>query len=346
VQNGIAIANGGTATITSQIFSGAKEVHTIDDYAKTHNIPLFNYTMDWGWFYFLTQPLFYLIDWLYKQIGNFGLAMMAVTVIVKALFFPLANRAYTSMARMKKLQPEMQRIQALYKDDKQKQQQAIMELYKTEKVNPVAGCFPVLLQIPVFFSLYKVLFVTIEARHAPFFGWIKDLSAPDPTNLFNLFGLLPYTVPASIPFLHLGVWPLIMGLTMWLQMKLNPPPPDPTQAAIFAWMPVIFTFTLGAFPAGLVIYWAWNNLITITQQYVIMRRNGAEVELFDNVVNSFAWIWGGKPPALAGAAGATASLPAPAVALPAPSSDESGGEGSEAQRKRTPKPKKNKGSMS
>ncbi len=342
------IVKGATVTFATDLFAGAKETHTIDAYAKAKNIPLFNYLIDWGWFYFFTQPLFYLIDYIYKLIGNFGLAILAVTVIVKAAFYPLASRAFESMARMKKLQPEMAKIQELYKDDKQRQQQAVMELYKTEKVNPVAGCFPVLLQIPVFFALYKVLFVTIEMRQAPFFGWIRDLSAPDPTNVFNLFGLLPYTIPASIPFLHLGIWPLIMGVTMWLQMQLNPPPPDPVQAKIFAWMPVIFTLTLGAFPAGLVIYWAWNNLLTIIQQYVIMRRQGAPVELFDNVIKSFSWLLSFVLPgqqtataAASGSAGVVAKV-AVTVAKASPANGDSGGDTS-AQRKRTPKPKKNKG---
>jgi YidC/Oxa1 family membrane protein insertase len=338
VQAPAVIADGAKATLRSELFAGAKEVHKLDDYGKALNIPKFSYLMDWGWFYFFTQPLFYLIDWIYRLVGNFGIAILAVTVIVKAAFYPLANRAYESMARMKKLQPEMVKIQERHKDDKARQQQAMMELYKTEKVNPVAGCFPVLLQIPVFFALYKVLFVTIEMRHAPFFGWIKDLSAPDPTNLFNLFGLLPYTIPQTVPFLHLGIWPIIMGITMWLQMQLNPPPPDPVQARIFAWMPVVFTFTLGLFPAGLVIYWAWNNTLTIIQQYVIMRRQGAPVELFDNVMRNLGFATAAQTAAAAAAGGAMT----PAVSG-SPGTDSSGDTGEQAQRKRTPKPKRNKG---
>ena len=224
--------------------------------------------------------MFKLIDWLYRFLGNFGLAILAVTVIVKAVFFPLANRSYASMSKMKKLQPEMKKLQERFKDDRMGLQQAMMELYKQEKVNPVAGCWPVVIQIPVFFSLYKVLFVTIEMRHAPFFGWIHDLSAPDPTNIFTLFGLIPWDPAAA---LHLGIWPLIMGFTMFVQMRMNPTPPDKTQAMIFNWMPVIFTFMLGSFPAGLVIYWAWNNTLSVLQQGVIMKRNGVPIELFGNL---------------------------------------------------------------
>jgi YidC/Oxa1 family membrane protein insertase len=215
-----------------------------------------------------------------------------VTVIVKLLFFPLANKSYASMAKMKSVQPQLQALKERYPDDKVKQQQEMMEIYKKEKINPIAGCLPVAIQIPVFFSLYKVLFVTIEMRHAPFYGWIKDLSAPDPTNLFNLFGLLHFD-PTALPlfghYLVLGVWPIIMGITMWVQMKLNPTPPDPTQQMIFGWMPLIFTFMLAGFPAGLVIYWAWNNLLSVIQQSFIMRRNGVKVELLDNLKSTFVW---------------------------------------------------------
>src|SRR5690606_17526451 len=219
-----------------------------------------------------------------------GVAILTVTVIIKAIFFPLANRSYASMAAMRRVQPEMKAIQERLKDDRAAQQQAMMELYKKEKINPLSGCWPVLIQIPVFFALYTVIFISLEMRHAPFFGWVQDLAAPDPTNIFTLFGLIPWN-PTAIPvlgsFLHLGVWPVIMGITMWVQMKLNPPPPDPTQAAIFNWMPVIFTFMLGTFPAGLVIYWAWNNLLSITQQWLIMKRHGVEVNLIGNIVDSF-----------------------------------------------------------
>ncbi len=284
------IAPGATVTETSRLFAGAKQVSVLSEYRDRLGIDKFDLLIDWGWFFFITKPMFFVIDWLFHVFGNFGVAILLVTVIVKALFFPLANKSYKSMSAMKKVQPQMAALREQYKDDKVKQQQALMELYKTEKINPLAGCWPVAIQIPVFFSLYKVLFVTIEMRHAPFFGWIHDLSAPDPTHVFNLFGLLPYD-PLSIPvigtFLAIGLWPLIMGITMFVQMKLNPAPPDPTQAMIFTWMPVLFTFMLASFPAGLVIYWAWNNTLSVTQQYFIMKRYGAEVNLWDNIVGTF-----------------------------------------------------------
>ena len=280
----IAVAPGQSQTVDTLVFAGAKEVGKINAYEKEYNIRQFDLLIDWGWFYFITKPMFWLIDNLYKLLGNFGLAILATTVLVKAVFFPLANKSYKSMANMKKMQPKMLEIREKYADDKMKQQQAMMELYKTEKINPLAGCWPVLIQIPVFFALYKVLYVTIEMRHAPFFGWIQDLAAPDPTSLFNLFGLLPFVVPQ---YLHIGVWPLIMGVTMFLQMRMNPTPPDPTQAMIFNWMPLIFTFMLASFPAGLVIYWAWNNLLSIIQQGVIMKRQGAKIELWDNLTGLF-----------------------------------------------------------
>lgn len=280
----ITVAAGQSATVETLVFAGAKEVAKINAYEKDRQIRQFELLIDWGWFYFITKPMFWLIDTLYKMLGNFGLAILATTVIVKAIFFPLANKSYKSMANMKMVQPKMLEIREKYADDKMKQQQAMMELYKTEKINPLAGCWPVLIQIPVFFALYKVLYVTIEMRHAPFFGWIHDLAAPDPTSLFNLFGLLPWGVPA---FLMIGVWPLIMGVTMFLQMRMNPTPPDPTQAMIFTWMPILFTFMLASFPAGLVIYWAWNNSLSILQQGVIMKRQGAKIELWDNLVALF-----------------------------------------------------------
>ena len=288
--DGVTIAPGATGTADARLFAGAKEVQVINDYEKRLNLNRFDLMIDWGWFYFITKPLFMAIDWLYRLVGNFGVAILLVTVLIKIAFFPLANKSYASMAKMKAVQPQMLALRARYPDDKVKQQQELMELYKKEKINPLAGCLPIAVQIPVFFSLYKVLFVTLEMRHAPFFGWIKDLSAPDPTNLFNLFGLLPFDpsiLPVVGPFLHLGIWPLIMGVTMWLQMKLNPTPPDPTQAMIFNWMPVIFTFMLGTFPAGLVIYWAWNNTLSVAQQWFIMKRHGAEVNLFGNIAASF-----------------------------------------------------------
>ena len=278
------IQPGATESVDTLVFAGAKQVSVIDGYEETLGIRQFELLIDWGWFHFITKPLFYLIDWLFKLLGNFGLAILGTTVIVKLAFFPLANKSYASMANMKKMQPAMTEIREKYADDKMKQQQAMMELYKKEKINPVAGCWPVLLQIPVFFALYKVLFVTLEMRHAPFYGWIRDLAAPDPTSIFNLFGLLPYEVPA---FLLIGVWPLLMGITMFLQMRMNPTPPDPTQAMIFTWMPVVFTFMLATFPAGLVIYWAWNNFLSIIQQGVIMKRQGAKIELWDNLKGLF-----------------------------------------------------------
>ena len=242
--------------------SGAKEVAVVNAYDKALKLDRFDRLIDWGWFYFITKPLFQLIDYLYRLVGNFGLAILIVTVLIKIAFFPLANKSYASMAKMKAVQPQMTALRERYPDDKAKQQQELMALYKKEKINPLAGCLPIVVQIPVFFSLYKVLFVTIEMRHAPFFGWIKDLSAPDPTNVFNLFGLIPFdptTLPIFGHFLHLGFWPIVMGITMFAQMKLNPAPPDPTQKMIFDWMPLIFTFMLAGFSAGLVIYWAWNN---------------------------------------------------------------------------------------
>ncbi|WP_309083832.1 membrane protein insertase YidC [Chelativorans sp.] len=286
----ITVAPGAQAAVETLVFAGAKEVHVVDGYEAQYGIRQFELLIDWGWFYFITKPMFYLIDWLFRLLGNFGLAILATTVVVKLVFFPLANKSYKSMANMKMVQPALLEIREKYADDKMKQQQAMMELYKKEKINPLAGCWPILIQIPVFFALYKVLYVTIEMRHAPFFGWIQDLSAPDPTTIFNLFGLLPFDpsqVPVLGPFLMLGVWPIIMGITMFLQMRMNPAPPDPTQAMIFNWMPVIFTFMLATFPAGLVIYWAWNNLLSIIQQGVIMKRQGAKIELWDNLIGLF-----------------------------------------------------------
>jgi YidC/Oxa1 family membrane protein insertase len=285
------VAPGATTDVTTHLFAGAKQVSVVDGYAEQYGITLFDRLIDWGWFWFFTKPLFYLIDWFFRLFGNFGLAILAVTVVVKLIFFPLANRSYRSMSAMRKIQPQMLELRERYKDDKAKQQQAMMELYKKEKVNPLAGCWPVLVQIPVFFSLYSVLFVTLEMRHAPFFGWIHDLAAPDPTSIFNLFGLLPFN-PAVVPivggFLALGVWPILMGITMFVQMKLNPTPSqDPTQQMVMTWMPVLFTFMLAGFPAGLVIYWAWNNFLSILQQYVIMRRYGTKIDLWGNIRDSF-----------------------------------------------------------
>jgi YidC/Oxa1 family membrane protein insertase len=291
VDDAQAVPPGGIVEATKRLFAGAKEVATVDSYQDNLGIKNFDRLIDWGWFYFITKPLFKVLDYFFRLFGNFGVSILIVTVLLKALFFPLANKSYASMAKMKAVQPEMMAIRDRYTDDRVKQQQALMELYKKEKINPVAGCWPVLIQIPVFFALYKVLFVTIEMRHAPFFGWIRDLAAPDPTSVFNLFGLLPYD-PGAIPlvgsFLVLGVWPIIMGITMWLQMKMNPAPTDPIQAQVFGWMPIIFTFMLASFPAGLVIYWAWNNFLSILQQYFIMKKNGVKVELWDNLKGSMA----------------------------------------------------------
>jgi YidC/Oxa1 family membrane protein insertase len=285
------IAPGGSAVVDGRLFAGAKEVSIVDGYNERLKLNKFDRLIDWGWFYFITKPLFLALDWIYRLVGNFGVAILIVTVIIKIFFFPLANKSYASMAKMKAVQPEMMAIRERFADDKMKQQQAMMELYKKEKINPIAGCLPIVIQIPVFFALYKVLFVTIEMRHAPFFGWIKDLAAPDPTTVFNLFGLIPWD-PSHValigPFLLLGAWPLIMGVTMWFQMKLNPAPPDPTQAMIFNYMPIIFTFMLASFPAGLVIYWAWNNTLSVIQQSVIMHKHGAKIELWDNLKGTFA----------------------------------------------------------
>lgn len=279
------IAAGATHTVEGHLYAGAKQVKLVEGYEQALGIEKFELLIDWGWFYFITKPLYYVIDWLYGILGNFGLAILAVTVIVKLLFFPLANKSYESMAKMKKLQPQMEQLRERYKDDKAKQQQELMALYQKEKINPLAGCLPILVQIPVFFALYKVLFVSIDMRHAPFFGWIRDLSAADPTSIFNLFGLLPFAVPE---FLQIGVWPVIMGLTMWVQMQLNPPQPDPIQQKLFSYMPLLFTFLLASFPAGLVIYWAWNNILSIAQQWYISQKQGAEIHLIDNLKRTFA----------------------------------------------------------
>jgi YidC/Oxa1 family membrane protein insertase len=289
------VPTGGTGSVSTRLFAGAKEAGVVGinfpigglgGYNQQLGLNHFDLLIDWGWFYFITKPMFLALDFVYRFFGNFGISILIVTVLVKLLFFPLANKSYASMAKMKSIQPQLAALKERYPDDRVKQQQEMMELYRKEKINPIAGCLPVALQIPVFFSLYKVLFVTIEMRHAPFFGWIKDLSAPDPTNLFTLFGLLHYD-PTQLPmfghYLALGIWPIIMGITMWFQMKLNPTPPDPTQQLIFNWMPLIFTFMLAGFPAGLVIYWAWNNTLSVLQQSFIMRRNGVKVELFDNI---------------------------------------------------------------
>ena len=280
----LTIAPGQTVENKSMVFAGAKEVSVIDGYKASLNIPQFDLMIDWGWFYFVTKPMFKMMDFFFHYFGNFGVAVLITTIVVKGLFFPIANKQYASMANMKKVQPKIEELKAKFGDDRQGLQAAMMELYKVEKINPIAGCWPVLLQIPVFFSLYKVIYVTIEMRHAPFFGWIQDLSAPDPTSLFNLFGLLPFHPPAM---LMIGVWPLIMGITMFIQMRMNPTPPDPTQAIMFTYMPIIFTFMMATFPSGLIIYWAWNNTLSVIQQAIIMKRHGVKIELFDNLKKLF-----------------------------------------------------------
>ena len=276
----VTVQAGQKENVTSRLFAGAKEPKLLEQYTTDYGIDRLYKLVDWGWFSFLTEPMFHLMDWFYQLVGNFGVAILLTTVLVKLLFFPLASKSFESMSKMKKLQPEVKKIQERFKDDKARQQQALMALYKKEKVNPMAGCLPILIQIPVFFSLYKVLLVSIEMRHAPFFGWITDLSAPDPTSVFNLFGLIPWTPPQ---FLMLGALPLVMGISMWVQMRLNPPPPDPIQQQIFAWMPVIFTFMLARFPAGLVLYWTWNNILSFSQQAYIMKRQGVDIDIMHNV---------------------------------------------------------------
>jgi len=270
----LTVQPGQTVEVTDRLFAGAKEVKLLDAYSERYGIPLFDRAVDFGWFYFLTKPIFTLLAYIHGAVGNYGIAILILTLIVKALFFPLANKSYKSMSQMKKLQPEMVKLREKHGDDRAAMNQELMALYKREKVNPVSGCLPILVQIPVFFALYKVLFVSIEMRHAPFYGWIHDLSAPDPTSVFNLFGLLPYAVPA---FLLIGVWPLLMGLTMFLQTKLNPQPADPMQARIMLMLPLMFIFLFATFPAGLVIYWTWNNLLSIAQQWLIMKRMGVPV---------------------------------------------------------------------
>ena len=274
----VSLAPGASAESSARLFAGAKEVRVLDRYDEAGGIQKFDLAVDFGWFYFLTKPIFYVLDYLYRAIGNFGLAILALTVIIKAVLYPLANKSYKAMSRMKLLTPEMTKLRERFKDDKARLNQEMMGLYKREKVNPAAGCLPILVQIPIFFALYKVLFVTIEMRHAPFYGWIQDLSAPDPTSILNLFGLLPYAVPdlGPLAILSIGVWPIIMGITMFLQQKLNPAPPDPIQARIFMMLPIVFTFMLGQFAAGLVIYWAWNNILSIAQQRLIMWRMGVK----------------------------------------------------------------------
>ena len=268
------LAPGESLEKTNRLFAGAKVFKTLEAYRDDLGIDRFELSIDFGWFFFLTKPLLNVIIFAANWLGNFGLAILAVTVLIKLFFFPLANKSYRAMSSMKALQPKMAELREKYADDKQTMQRELMGMYRKEKVNPVSGCLPIVLQIPVFFALYKVLFISIEMRHAPFFGWVRDLSAPDPLNFFTLFGAIPWDPPS---FLALGIWPVLMGLTMFAQQKLNPAPADPVQAKIFLLMPLIFTFFLANFPVGLVIYWTWNNLLSITQQYIIMRRMGVAI---------------------------------------------------------------------
>jgi len=286
----VSLAAGASTTSTVRFFAGAKEWATIREYEREGGIPGFLDSIDWGWFFFLTKPIFAVLHWLNALIGNMGLAIIGLTFVLKIIVLPLAYKSYVSMARMKELQPEMEALKERAGEDRQKLQREMMQLYKDKKVNPAAGCLPILIQIPIFFALYKVIFVTIELRHAHFVGWLRDLSAPDPSSLYNLFGLLPWDAPAAGSVLHLlfiGVLPILLGTTMWLQMKLNPAPTDPIQASIFAWMPWIFMFMLGGFASGLVVYWITNNTITFAQQYLIMRSHGHRPDLFGNIMSGF-----------------------------------------------------------
>jgi YidC/Oxa1 family membrane protein insertase len=283
------VAPGQTASADTKLFSGAKEWETIRNYENA-GVTKFVDSIDWGWFFFLTKPIFQALHFLHGFIGNMGWSIIALTIVIKAIVFPLAYKSYASMAKMKELQPKMEELKKAAGDDKAKVQQAMMELYKKEKVNPASGCLPILIQIPIFFSLYKVIFVTLELRHAPWLGWITDLSAPDPSGLLNLFGLLPYATPSPdsiFAIVSLGILPILLGISMWLQQKLNPAPTDATQAMIFAWMPWVFMFMLGSFASGLVLYWITNNTITFTQQYLIMRSHGYKPDVFGNIKNSF-----------------------------------------------------------
>ncbi|HEX4302612.1 MAG TPA: membrane protein insertase YidC [Rhizomicrobium sp.] len=299
-----AAAGGGTVSVTHHLFAGAKVVDTLRHYERTLGVDSFDLAIDWGWFRPITQPLFWVLDYFYKLLGNFGLAILLLTVVVKLITFPIANASAKTMAKMKKVQPEQEKIKERFKDDPAGQQAAVMELYRREKVNPVTGCVPQLLVIPVFFSLYKVMYVTIEMRQAPFFGWIHDLASPDPTSILNLFGLLPYNphlvLPSFLGFLSIGILPILMGITQWVQTKLNPAPADPIQARMFGLMPIMFTFMFAAFPAGLVIYYTWNNILGVAQQWYIMSRNGVEVHLFKNLRLHDVWArltGGAKAPA-------------------------------------------------
>ncbi|MDT8343330.1 MAG: membrane protein insertase YidC [Thermohalobaculum sp.] len=322
------VAAGATAQIVTNLFAGAKELSTIAGYEESLGIDRFYDSVDWGWFYFLTKPIAWMLNWVQGLIGNMGFSIIALTFIIKALLFPLAYKSFVAMSKMKKLQPEMEKIKERAGSDRQKLQMEMMALYKKEKVNPAAGCLPILVQIPIFFSLYKVLFVTIEMRHAPFIGWIRDLSAPDPTSWLNLFGLLPYDVAWAPVFLSIGVLPILMGITMWLQQKLNPAPTDPTQAMIFAWMPWVFMFMLGSFASGLVLYWIANNVLTFSQQYIIMRSQGVEVDIFGNIKRGLKR----KPAAVPAPVKAAAETPA-AEGANTPTPPRAGGGGTRKRRK-------------
>jgi YidC/Oxa1 family membrane protein insertase len=296
----IAVAPGETVSDTSMMFAGAKSSSLLSQYERDAGIPRLSQAIDWGMFWFLTRPFFAVIHYFYGLIGNYGLALMLFVLLIKIPLFPLNNRAFASMAKMRAVAPKMTEIRERHKDNPQAQQQAMLALYKREKINPLAGCLPILPQIPIFFAVYKTVFISLDARHAPFFGWIQDMSAPDPTTIWNLFGLLPYDpsgVPIiSNPYLAIGVWPIIMGLTMWAQMSLNPPPPDKIQRQIFAFLPVVFTFVLAPFAAALVIYWAWNNTLTVAQQYIIMRRQGVQTELDKGIARLRAKLKGEPAP--------------------------------------------------
>jgi len=289
-QPAITLEPGQTAEATTQLFAGAKEWETIRNYQNKGGVDKFLDSIDWGWFFFLTKPIFALLHWLNQQIGNMGWSIIALTLIIKLVLLPLAYKSYVSMAKMKELQPQMEKIKERAGDDRQALQKEMMALYKKEKVNPASGCLPILLQIPIFFSLYKVIFVTLELRHAPWIGWIRDLSAPDPSSLYNLWGLLPWNAPepgSLLALIFIGILPLLLGISMWLQQKLNPAPTDPTQKMVFAWMPWIFMFMLGSFASGLVVYWIANNTITFTQQYAIMRSQGYKPDVFGNIKSGF-----------------------------------------------------------
>jgi YidC/Oxa1 family membrane protein insertase len=286
-QPAITVAPGETGQTQAMLFAGAKETRLLQEYERTLGIAGFEDAVDWGWFFFLTKPIFWLLMLFNDVVGNMGWAIILLTVFIKTLLFPLAYKSFVAMSKMKMLQPEMEKIKERAGDDKMKLQQEMIALYKKEKVNPASGCLPILLQIPIFFSLYKVIFVTLELRHAPFIGWIEDLSAPDPSSWMTLFGLFPWEIPAFLTLFSIGVFPILMGVTMWMQQKLNPQPTDPIQQQVFALMPWMFMFMLGSFASGLVIYWTANNILTFVQQYTIMRSQGVEVDFFGNVKRSF-----------------------------------------------------------